>query len=57
MQTGIDERELIEKAGRGDAYAFEQLMAAVELYLPEMKPCFVTCRRIEVYDTNESVFR
>ena len=34
-----------------------QLMAAVELYLPEMKPCFVTCRRVEVYDTNESVFR
>ena len=34
-----------------------QMMAAVELYLPEMKPDFVTCRRLEVYDTNEAVFR
>ena len=34
-----------------------QLMAAVEMYLPEQKPDFVTCRRTEVYDTNEAVFR
>jgi hypothetical protein len=34
-----------------------QLMAAVELYQPEMKPSFVTCRRLEVYDTDEKVFR
>ena len=34
-----------------------QLMAAVELYLPECKPDFVTCRRTEVYDTSEAVFR
>ena len=34
-----------------------QLMAAMELYLPDMKPSFVTCRRLEVYDTAEAVFR
>lgn len=34
-----------------------QLMAAMELYLPEMKPSFVTCRRLEVYDTGEAIFR
>ena len=41
MQTGIDERELIEKAGRGDAYAFEQLMAAHEskMYAVALRMC------------------
>ena len=34
-----------------------QLCAAIEKYLPECKPDFVRCRRIEVYDTNETVFR
>ena len=34
-----------------------QMAAAIELYLPEMKPDFVKSRRVEVYDTNESVFR
>lgn len=34
-----------------------QLMAALELYMPDLKPSFVTCRRSEVYDTNEAVFR
>lgn len=34
-----------------------QLIAAIELYLPDSKPDFVTCRRMEVYDTNEAVFR
>ena len=34
-----------------------QLMAAIDLYLPDLKPDFVTCRRVEVYDTNETVFR
>lgn len=34
-----------------------QLVAAIERYRPEHKPDFAKCRRIEVYDANETVFR
>ena len=34
-----------------------QLIAAIEKYLPAMKPDFVRCRRLEIYDTNENIFR
>lgn len=34
-----------------------QLYAAVVRYLPELLPDHVTCRRIELYDRNENVFR
>lgn len=34
-----------------------QLTAAIEKYLPELKPDFVRCRRVEVYDANENIFR
>lgn len=34
-----------------------QLSAAISKYLPELTPDFVRCRRIEIYDTNEHVFR
>ena len=34
-----------------------QLAAAIEHYLPEWKPDFVKCSRVEVYDTAEAVFR
>ena len=34
-----------------------QITAAIELYQPVQKPNFVKCRRVEVYDSNESVFR
>ncbi len=34
-----------------------QLSAAIEKYLPQYKADFVRCRRVEVYDINESVFR
>ena len=34
-----------------------QISVAVEKYLPECKPDFAKCRRIEIYDTNETVFR
>lgn len=34
-----------------------QMVAAIELYLPEMKPDFAKCRRIEIFDINENVFR
>ena len=34
-----------------------QLSAAIEKYLPELKPDFVRCCRLEVYDTKETVFR
>lgn len=34
-----------------------QVVAAVEKYLPERKPDHARCRRVEVYDANEIVFR
>lgn len=34
-----------------------QLSAAIVKYLPDLKPDFVRCCRIEVYDTKETVFR
>ena len=34
-----------------------QLPAAIEKYLPEARPDFVTCRRVEIYDTEENIFR
>ena len=34
-----------------------QLSAAIEKYLPECKADFVKCRRVEIYDTNENLFR
>lgn len=34
-----------------------QLSAAICKYLPDLTPDFVRCCRVEVYDTNETVFR
>lgn len=34
-----------------------QIIAAVELYLPEYAPDFSKCKRIELYDENGKVFR
>ena len=34
-----------------------QLSAAIAKYLPDLTPDFVKCRRVEVYDTNETIFR
>ena len=34
-----------------------QLSAAIIKYLPDLKPDFVRCCRVEVYDTKETVFR
>ena len=34
-----------------------QLVAAIEKELPACKPSFAKCRRVEVYDSNETVFR
>lgn len=34
-----------------------QLVSAIEKYLPELKPDFVRCRRVEVYDADETIFR
>jgi len=34
-----------------------QLAAAIETYLPECKPDFAKCSRLEIYDVNETVFR
>ena len=34
-----------------------QLCAAIETYLPELKPDFVKCSRVEIYDADETIFR
>ncbi len=34
-----------------------QLHAAITKYLPDLAPDFVRCCRLEVYDTNEKIFR
>lgn len=34
-----------------------QLAAAIRKYLPEVEPDFVRCRREEIFDTNEIIFR
>ena len=34
-----------------------QLTAAIEKYLPDLAPDFVRCRRVEIYDTKETIFR
>lgn len=34
-----------------------QLVVAIEKYLPELKPDFSRCARLEIYDTEEIVFR
>lgn len=33
------------------------LVTAIEKYLPEHKPDFVHCRRLEIYDADMNVFR
>ena len=34
-----------------------QIVAAIERYLPELTPDHAICRRMEIYDLNEKVFR
>ncbi len=34
-----------------------QLSAAVEKYLPQLRPDFTKCARIEIYNTDETIFR
>ena len=34
-----------------------QLALAVETYLPECKPDFVRCQRLEIFDENENIYR
>ena len=34
-----------------------QLVAAIERYLPAIKPSFSKCRRVEIYDQTKNVFR
>ena len=34
-----------------------QLCAAVERYLPQFRPDFSKCRRVEIYDNEEKIFR
>lgn len=34
-----------------------QMSAAIEKYLPDLAPDFTRCRRVEIYDTKETIFR
>ena len=34
-----------------------QMVAAIERHAPELKPDFAKCRRVEVYDTENTIFR
>ena len=34
-----------------------QLSAAIEKYLPDLTPAFAACSRVEIYDTENNVFR
>ena len=34
-----------------------QMVAAIERHAPELKPDFAKCRRVEVYDTEDKIFR
>lgn len=34
-----------------------QLIAAIDLYLPQVKPSFCRCARLEVFDASENIFR
>lgn len=34
-----------------------QMIAAIGLHLPELRPDFAKCKRLEIYDLNEEVFR
>ena len=34
-----------------------QLSAAIEKYLPDLAPAFTVCSRVEIYDTENNVFR
>ena len=34
-----------------------QIVSAIEIYIPELKPDFSKCKRIELYDVNDFIFR
>ena len=34
-----------------------QIVSAIEIYIPELKPDFSKCKRIELYDVNVFIFR
>lgn len=58
MEAG--EKELVLKARvccQNPTLNPMQLLAAVEHYLPEMKPDFARCSRQEIYDTEGKIFR
>ncbi len=54
------EKELVLKAlicCQNPALNPMQLSAAIIKYMPELTPDFVRCCRVELYDTNEKIFR
>ena len=34
-----------------------QMVVAIDLHIPELRPDFAKCKRLEIYDLNEEVFR
>jgi len=58
--TALGEEELVISARiccQNPSLNPMQLSAAIELRLPELKPDFVRCKRLEIYDLNQEVFR
>ncbi len=54
------ERELVLKARiccQNPTLNPMQMVAAIEAFLPELKPDFARCSRLEIYDTEETIFR
>lgn len=58
IETG--ERELVLNARiccQNPSLNPMQMVAAIGLYIPELKPDFAKCKRLEIYDLNQEVFR
>ena len=56
----VGERELVLNARiccQNPSLNPMQMVAAIGLHLPELKPNFAKCKRLEIYDLNQEVFR
>lgn len=56
----MGENELILDAviyGQNPALNPTQMVSAIELYAPELKPQFAKCKRVEIFDKEMNVFR
>ncbi len=58
--TEAGERELVLNARvccQNPSLNPMQLVSAIGMYMPELKPDFAKCKRLEIYDPNQEVFR